>query len=387
MEGQNIISVSWGDHLLFGDNYGKLDTSAALQNRMECWKRDLSASTILWRENRIMAKGHFFTDEGQTHPTVKNSVTRDDFEVVPRLGRQFGFKTYVYVSLFDEGWPLPTKKERAVSYHNSMHGQKISWQSEFSRKHPEYMTINRSGEIKQWGVLCLAYQEVRTHFCERYLALLNGHDFDGLFVCLRSQSKPAEFADQFGFNEPIRKEYLNRYGVDILEEDFDLQNWRDLQGEYLTLFLSELRRALNEMGAKLSIGIPRGDVIGAPLGNWTLQWRDWITKDLIDALVIDQNSSVCPSMWIQLWPMHRGYGYLQNHPERISKCDLIEELDQSYDPLIDDHNTNLFIARQWRDRNSKEEMKLVSNPSVTGLVFSSFRFDNPEAINKGNWKA
>jgi len=57
-------------------------------------------------------------------------------------------------------------------------------------------------------------------------------NFDGLFVCLRSQSRPADFADQFGFNQPIRDEYLKRYGRDIWIEDFDIARGRNLKGEY-----------------------------------------------------------------------------------------------------------------------------------------------------------
>ena len=56
----------------------------------------------------------------------------------------------------------------------------------------------------------------------------------GLFVCLRSQSRPADTADQFGFNEPARRDFLERYGIDVTREPFDIQAWRDLLGSYLT---------------------------------------------------------------------------------------------------------------------------------------------------------
>ncbi len=34
-----------------------------------------------------------------------------------------------------------------------------------------------------------------------------------------------------------------------------------------------------------------------------------------------------------------------------------------------------------------EERALSSQPGVAGLVFSSFRFDNPEAVARGDWTA
>ena len=85
-------------------------------------------------------------------------------------------------------------------------------------------------------------------------------------------------------------------------------------GDYLTTLLGELRAALGRRRAGGSASArARGDVLGPPLGNATLHWREWVRRGLIDHLVIDQNSSQCPSMWHQLWPMHRGTGYVQNY--------------------------------------------------------------------------
>jgi hypothetical protein len=268
-----------------------------------------------------------------------------------------------------------------------MHYQHISWQSAFSRKHPEYAVADRIGQQRQWGVLCLAYPEVRSHFCNRFLDLLHGTEFDGLFLCMRSQSRPADFADQYGFNKPVRQDYLSRYGRDIWAEDFDLQAWRDLLGDYLTTFLFELREVLSNKGLRLAVGTARGDVLGPPLGNATLQWRNWVTRGLIDELVINQNSSQCPSMWHQLWPMHRGYGYLQNYLDGYNMPPLLEHLSSGYESVIEGRPVDLYVARQWDERSEVEEKDLLAQPVVKGLVFSSFRFDNPGPVARGDWRA
>jgi hypothetical protein len=72
--------------------------------------------------------------------------------------------------------------------------------------------------------------------------------------------------------------------------------------------------------------------VGPPLGNMTLPWREWVRLNLVDRLVIDQNSSQCPSMWHQLWPMHRGTGYVQNY------------LDGSGLPPLGEHVTTTYCA-------------------------------------------
>ena len=385
MNRSNAISVCFGDHLWFGKGDGQLKTPESLKRRVEAWRDKLNASIIFWREKRSRFRGHFYAAKGHKHPFRHAKVNWDDFAIAPQICHENGLRIYLYVTIFDEGWPLLKKKEREVSYHNSMHWQHVSTFSRFCKEYPEFTIHDRTGEIKQWGVLSLSYPEVRRYFINKYLGLLNGYDFDGLFICLRSQSKPSDFADQYGFNEPIRKEYIVRCGKDICKEDFDLEKWRDLQGEYLTIFLGELRERTKSRGFKIGIGAPRGDIIGPPLGNWRLHWRKWVTEDLIDELIINQSSLQCPSLWHQLWPMHRGYGYIQNYIDDYNMLKLDKQLDEEYGPIIMKNRTNLFVARQWQQRNEEREQELIQHPAVNGLVFSSFRFDNPDIIKLKEW--
>lgn len=379
----NIVSVSWSDHLTFGERDGCLDTPDAVARRMRAWTQELDAGPLHWRMLRTRIPGTFEAAPGYQHPSQSAAarIEWDDFAVVPALARDEGLEPWLYVSLFDEGFPLPSSDERATSYHNAMHGQHVAWQSELTRAHPEWVMVDRSGSTRQWGVVCLAYPAARRAFIERWTQLLGPTRFAGLFVCLRSQSRPATHADQFGFNEPVRRDFLARYHRDILHDDFDRQAWRDLLGEYLTEFLSELRSALGS-SRRLAVGVPRGDVLGPPLGNTTLAWREWMTRHLVDSLVVNQNSSQCPSMWHQLWPMHRGDGYVQDYLQDRGLPPIAE-----YGELARETATQLFVARQWSERSDEIEKALRMIPGVSGLVFSSFRHDNPAAITRGQWYA
>jgi hypothetical protein len=386
---RNIVSVSWSDHLVFGEGDGRLHTIAALGRRMQKWREELNANIIHWRCTRDRIKGRFYAGKGYQHffRAGKSKIDWDDFEVVPELAHQHGMQVFLYVSLFDEGWPLLPKKIRKVSYHNRMHCQHVSWQSDFSRLHPQYTVTERTFQSHQWGVLCLGYPEVRKHLIRRYLRLLRKGNFDGLFVCLRSQSRPADYADQYGFNDPMHQEYLKRYGIDIRTEDFDLQLWRDLLGEYLTCILKELRKALSAKQLGLAVGVPRGSILGPPMGNTALQWPKWVREGIIDQLIIDQNSSQCPSMWHALWPMHRGYGYLQNYLDGRGMDLLDEDIVKTYGPVFDRESVTLYVARQWHKRSEAKEKELLRLSGVKGLVFSSFRHDNPGAIRRNKWIA
>ena len=390
-EQSNIISVSWSDHLIFGEGDGRLATIEALSQRMQSWKRELNACIICWRCTRDRISGRFYEGSGHQHffRARKSDVDWNDFEVIPEIAHMLGLQVFLYVTVFDEGWPLLSRKKREFSYHNRMHCQHVSWQSEFSRANPQYAMVDRTLQNHQWGVLCLGFPEARKHLVGRYLRLLREGDFDGIFVCLRSQSRPADHADQFGFNDPVHLEYLKRYGTDIRTEDFNLQSWRDLLGEYLTCFLQELRAALNGSGApmQLSVGVPRGSVLGPPMGNTTLQWPTWVRERIIDQLVIDQNSSQCPSMWHALWPMHRGYGYLQNYLNGRGMYMLEEDVLKTYAPVFEGKSIKLYLARQWHERSASKENELLKLSGVSGFVFSSFRHDNPGPIRRDNWIA
>jgi hypothetical protein len=85
--------------------------------------------------------------------------------------------------------------------------------------------------------------------------------------------------------------------------------------------------------------------------------------------------------------MHRGYGYLQNYLDGCNMPSLLEHLGSDYEPVFKDQPANLYVARQWDERSKIEEQRLLSHPIVKGLVFSSFRFDNPEPVARGDWRA
>jgi hypothetical protein len=386
----NIASASWPDHLVFGEGDGRLNTVEALARRMDTWREELGATTVQWREVRTRRDhARYYATPGnpRTQQRRIREIDWDDFEVVPRLAHERGMRAELYVSVLDEGRPLAPRWERERSFHNDMHGQHVTWQTVFSRANPEYTVTDRRGEAHQWGVLCFGYPEVRLEFRQRILSYVDGYAWDGVFLCLRTQARPALFADQFGFNPPVQEAMKERHGVDILTEDFDLDAWRGVRGESFTQFVRELCADLRPRGIGLSVGLQRGDVIGPPIGNWPVEWRQWAEEGLVEAMVVDQDSSRCPSMWHDLWPMHRGYGYLQNPIDELHLPPLETMLRETYDPVVARTGVACYVARQWKERSDQEEADLLADPAVSGLAFSTFRHDNPGVVERGDFRA
>ena len=92
-------------------------------------------------------------------------------------------------------------------------------------------------------------------------------------------------------------------------------------------------------------------------------------------------------MWHDLWPMQRGYGYVQIYLDGGNMNALETDLTSIYQPAFEGHPTKLYLARQWKMRSPDEEQRLLDHPAVDGLVFSSFRHDNPGPIRRNDWKA
>ncbi|MBT3377230.1 MAG: family 10 glycosylhydrolase [Lentisphaerae bacterium] len=334
---ENALNVSWGDHIVVSKGAARLDSPEHIHESLARWRELGSITTVYWRisswvldryfENRRKGfewyTGPLREIEGRCDPRVEalKSCRRLD---LPILG---------YLCIFDEGSPT------SIRYGDNA---PFPWQSHFTLKHPEFLVCDRAQESRHFGVMEYWYPEVRKYKISVITDFLEAHDFDGVYVCTRTHSRPADHADQYGFNEPVVDEYRKRYGLDIRVQPFDVQRWRDLRGEGLTLFLRELRAVLKQRGKQLALGIPRSDIVGPPYGNMTLHWRTWLREQLVDEIVIGVNSGNFH------YPSVRGKdrerGYLASGDEGFGLRPLAEDIRSVYGPLCERHGVKLRVS-------------------------------------------
>ncbi len=85
MTGLNIASVSWGDHLMFGEGDGRLANPEALGRRLPHRRDELGVGIIHWREIRSRLSGRFNAGRGSDHPAPwrHGELSWNDYEAVP----------------------------------------------------------------------------------------------------------------------------------------------------------------------------------------------------------------------------------------------------------------------------------------------------------------
>jgi hypothetical protein len=255
---------------------------------------------------------------------------------------RLGLKFYAWIAVYNEGappeaargygalpWPLFYPQE-------FVYDTEFGLQTKFVHDHPEYQLVDRQGQKHHYGVLEWAYPQARDYWLKDLEFILDKYEVDGIYLDTRSECMSPQFADQFGFNEPIVQEYKRRYGANILECDFDLEQWRGLRGEYFTLLLIEMSHVIHARGKQLCVGTSRGDYIGFPLGNMKLDWRQWISERIIDELVME----------IHGWGWGRqGYGYVTDFRTGRGLKPFDISIREDYSPPCRKNGVRLYFAR------------------------------------------
>ena len=349
----NGVNVSWGDHVMVFKNAARLDTPEKISGAMPLWKKRTRAGHVFWRVSGISLERDFVrhSDSISRYWQVTQSIFSqfDPVAVAVEAAHANDLKIYAYLCIFDEGCP-PT-----VLYG---HTTPFPWQSKFTIAHPEYLAVDRTQTKRHWGVLEYGYPEARRYKVEQLKWFLDTYDFDGLYVCTRSHSPAAEMADMYGFNKPVVDAYQERYGVDILTEDFEFDKWRRLRGENLTQLFRELRAAVPEDKTILT-AIPRTRHIGPPYGNMYLDWETWVKDKLVDGLVI----GVISGKW--LYPNQKltdkQKGYLSSQEEGIGVRSQHEDVAEVYGPVCSEHGAMLFLS-------SSHDQAFLSVPGFTGFM-------------------
>ena len=359
---ERTLSISLGDHLEYGQGAGALNTTEAIADALKLWRERYRVSKLYWRvEKQDYQNARYVHADPASKKGERNywkalqELADRDFDpaqaVVEEAHAQ-DVPIYIYTTIIDEGDDPP-----------------YIWRTHFATAHPEYQVIDRAQKAYHPGVLCMAYPEVQEYQLGWIKELMDVYPADGVFISLRAHVWPAAHADQFGFNEPIVEEFKHRYGINILWDDFDLETWRALRGEYLTQMLRRIKDMLRSMGRKLAVGIPRCERLGPPFGNMLLDWRTWVKAGIVDDLRI----GVVSGRWLHS-DKPAGYGHVGSDEDGIGVKSLLEDVDITFGPTCKAHGCPLYITQSNFQLVSPEiQAALLESPYLTGITLNSGR--------------
>lgn len=349
----NCMIVSWGDQIAVGQGWRKLNRIEHVAPLIaECKRKGVKKVIFRCSSLLIMELYEKRMDENHWYIKAIRAVEGDIHSEVIRQCHEAGIKVYAWSTIFDEGSPTSVLYGGTTPYF---------WQSKFTIDHPEYLVESRDGSKRQWGVLCYAYPEARKYIVGIFQKLLADRAFDGAYICTRTHSYPAEFADQFGYNQPIAEEFKRRHGVDIRTEDFSKSQWWDLQGEYLTELMRDFRRGLP--GKEIIVGIPRSDYIGPPYGNMRLDWRTWVQEKLVDGIVLGTISGG----WHYPNTMNLP-GYVQSQQDNVGMRELEYDLGQWFGPPCEEAGVGLYLMHS--NIYSDKDRDLLKHPGMAGFAIA-----------------
>lgn len=282
-----------------GDNQWNLDSlpvdsPATVEAIFEFLSKTFGVKRVYWRgeQDRMWLQYH----------RIRSAFLRDYFinwlgyldnelklnDVAVAAAHRHGMEIYIFDGLFDLGGTADTSGDGMYPY---IH------EDQLRIEHPEWVPIDRWGERLAPGPIEFCYPEARKALVSRYLNQVTQYKYDGIFFYTYVENHGARYLDEYGFNEPIVKEYELRHGADIRKQSFDKDAWYRLRGEYMTLFVGELHSALASKGKKLSMGIypptpnyPEpwdGGRVDIPQGgNVYMDWEGWADKGIIDELFV-----------------------------------------------------------------------------------------------------
>jgi hypothetical protein len=153
-----------------------------------------------------------------------------------------------------------------------------------------YIAVCR-GKQKYLNGLHPAYPQVRQYWLSQLDKLIEA-GVDGIDLRADSHSTWTQEGEDYGFNEPVIKEFRKRYGVDVLTQTFDFGKWKDLQAEYFTAFLKEAKKRTTAAKIPLFAHVSYLMVRYFPRKlnnlpeNFSWPWKSWIKDDIIDGVTI-----------------------------------------------------------------------------------------------------
>ncbi len=165
---------------------------------------------------------------------------------------------------------------------------------------------------------------------------------------------------EFGFEQPVRDEFLKRTGVDIWKtDDFDRALWRRVRGEGYTQFCRDAREITRRAGKTIGLHVDSGMNMEPEEGacmeiHW--DWRTWIKEGLADYILLKH--------------------------EPVGTCFAQEVLSLAREKGIDAVISIFLFSRQWKQPGCENALEREIR-AVRDAGFDGFQYYGTAALVQG----
>ncbi|MDA0831896.1 MAG: HEAT repeat domain-containing protein [Planctomycetota bacterium] len=279
-----------------GDNqdlitFPPVDSATTIEAAFTACRENFHANRIWWRggqdeiwgeefvirpENRIFARIWDWWRDLQYRVVKTNRIA------VAEAKKQ-GLEIWLTYGLFDNG----SQADAGYS------GFPYAIEDKLRIEHPEWAPVNKWGTWRQGGPIEFAYPEARQAMADYLTKYVVDGDYDGIAFLTYAENFSQRYEDEFGYSEPIVKEFKKKYGVDIRTEEFDKEAWRTMRGGHITEFLRLLKKQLSTHGKKVAVCV-HGDEPNRPMkwlvddGVRTAGNAVWSIDEWLDGSVVDE---------------------------------------------------------------------------------------------------
>lgn len=296
------VYVSTGDNHFLGSSL-PIDSPASIEATFDLFKNVNHARRIYWRgleEACWISTMHVRSENPRYHSLwewmrwLYANVKPDGLAVKAAHAR--GMEIWGMGSLWDWGSLADTP---------TFGDYPFPFESKLKLEHPEWAPVDKHGARRQGGPIELAYPEARKALVDLTVKETLDAGYDGIMFLTYVENFSLRFQDEFGYSDPIVKNFKAQYGINIRTEPFrrgaSREDWLRLRGGYITAFLRELKAELDKHRIKLGIVVNSNDPRQAQswnvpdlivtAGSHQMDVDTWVREGLVDELLIYGNNS------------------------------------------------------------------------------------------------
>lgn len=297
------IYVSTGDNHFLGSSL-PIDSPASIAATFDFFKNVHHARRVYWRglEEDCWLGTMDARPENPRYYSLWQWMQQlytdvDPDQLAVEAAHQRGMEIWGVGTLWDWGAPADTP---------TFNDYPFPFESMLRIEHPEWAPADRHGARRQGGPIELAYPEARQALVDLIVRATVGAGYDGICFLTYVENYSLRFQDEFGFSDPIVKDFQRLYHADLRKDPFrrgaSREDWLRLRGSYVTAFLGELKAELNKyrrikLGMIVNSNDPRqpqswnvAELI-LTAGSHLMDVDGWVREGLVDELLIYGNNS------------------------------------------------------------------------------------------------